>query len=423
MKTCVADIFHAPPLPMPKMNGTRNEEENTKLILEKIEALNKKQGLFKKKIPSYFHFPLSYSRERNDENRKIAFPASVFQNPILEYLKSEKTPARTKEMYESEGGGVTVIETNPNAAVSTEDEIPGQIVKRKITHQQTVFVPSGRFPTPPRYYEQNPQTIINQYISKDNKKDNKANMEKQTVNNIKNIVYNSRPYAIPYYQEKDFYSQPSFGRQFTSPLGQYFPIYIKDPFVQMFNAITSMVEYGPAAGMQKPCAKQRAANTTVIRVAREKPTNHSTKLFNKYASKANASLPNREKATYDDESAEDKQSLNSDSQKLFSRDNTGSGIFIQRLKVRKGGVAIAGPGGIATAGSGGTAIVGPNGYAYTQPDSLAIAGSGTKVIAVEPSVNLAELIQGGAAPNKAGASRPRVGKVVAVGPVIYYNKG
>ncbi|KAK9879768.1 hypothetical protein WA026_006832 [Henosepilachna vigintioctopunctata] len=121
-------------------------------------------------------------------------------------------------------------------------------------------------------------------------------------------------------------------------------------------------------------------------------------------------------------SGEDTQVSHDANKKLFSKDNTGSGIFIHKLKVRRGGVAIAGPGGIATAGDGGTAIVGPNGYAYTQPDSLAIAGTGTKVIAVEPSVNLSELVKN----NKTrfgGLYPQRLGKVVAVGPVIYYNKG
>ncbi|XP_022914100.2 uncharacterized protein [Onthophagus taurus] len=111
-----------------------------------------------------------------------------------------------------------------------------------------------------------------------------------------------------------------------------------------------------------------------------------------------------------------KDVINENNKKVLSRDNTGSGIFIHRIKVKKGGVAIAGPGGIATAGSGGTAIVGPNGYAYTHPDSLAIAGTGSKVIAVEPNVSLADIING----NHKGR---RVGKVVAIGPVIYYNKG
>ncbi|KAI4465324.1 hypothetical protein MML48_3g00008362 [Holotrichia oblita] len=111
-----------------------------------------------------------------------------------------------------------------------------------------------------------------------------------------------------------------------------------------------------------------------------------------------------------------KDLINEHSKKVLSKDNTGSGIFIHRLKVRKGGVAIAGPGGIATAGSGGTAIVGPNGFAYTHPDSLAIAGTGSRVIAVDPKVNLGDIVKGKEDGN-------RVGKLVAVGPVIYYNKG
>uniref|UniRef100_A0A182YNT3 DUF4774 domain-containing protein n=1 Tax=Anopheles stephensi TaxID=30069 RepID=A0A182YNT3_ANOST len=70
----------------------------------------------------------------------------------------------------------------------------------------------------------------------------------------------------------------------------------------------------------------------------------------------------------------------------------GSGLIIQRLRVRQGGIAIAGPGGVATAGSGGTAIVGPNGTAITHPRSLTIAGPGAKVYAVPESVDLAKTI-------------------------------
>lgn len=58
----------------------------------------------------------------------------------------------------------------------------------------------------------------------------------------------------------------------------------------------------------------------------------------------------------------------------------GGGLVIQRLRVRQGGIAIAGPGGVATAGSGGTAIVGPNGLAITHPRGLAIAGPGVSIL-------------------------------------------
>lgn len=115
-------------------------------------------------------------------------------------------------------------------------------------------------------------------------------------------------------------------------------------------------------------------------------------------------LPGRDKAGQDDK---------------FIDKIGGTGIFINRLKVRKGGVAIAGPGGIATAGSGGTAIVGPNGIAYTQPNGVAIAGPGTKVIAVDSSVDLTKFVQN---LTKNDGAIPRIGKVVAIGPVVYYHK-
>lgn len=94
------------------------------------------------------------------------------------------------------------------------------------------------------------------------------------------------------------------------------------------------------------------------------------------------------------------------------------GIIIQRLKVRKGGIAIAGPGGVATAGSGGTAIVGPGGYALTHPRSLTIAGPGAKVIAIPSSVDLKEALQ---RTNLHDQIIPHEGKVVATGPTVYYS--
>ncbi|KAH8406885.1 hypothetical protein KR222_010046, partial [Zaprionus bogoriensis] len=93
------------------------------------------------------------------------------------------------------------------------------------------------------------------------------------------------------------------------------------------------------------------------------------------------------------------------------------GIIIQRLKVRKGGIAIAGPGGVATAGSGGTAIVGPGGYALTHPRSLTIAGPGAKVISIPAEVDLKDALQRTDVDAK---TIPREGRVVATGPTVYY---
>ncbi|XP_053686856.1 uncharacterized protein LOC128736400 [Sabethes cyaneus] len=87
------------------------------------------------------------------------------------------------------------------------------------------------------------------------------------------------------------------------------------------------------------------------------------------------------------------------------------GLVIQRLRVRHGGIAIAGPGGVATAGSGGTAIVGPNGTAITHPRSLTIAGPGAKIYAVPETVDLGKTI------NATRRSLPVDAVLVANGPV------
>lgn len=93
------------------------------------------------------------------------------------------------------------------------------------------------------------------------------------------------------------------------------------------------------------------------------------------------------------------------------------GIVIQKLKVRKGGIAIAGPGGVATAGSGGTAIVGPGGYALAHPRSLTIAGPGAKVIAIPANVSLRDALE---RTNLDQQILPQEGRIVATGPTVYY---
>lgn len=107
---------------------------------------------------------------------------------------------------------------------------------------------------------------------------------------------------------------------------------------------------------------------------------------------------------------------------FLSRPNEGveaireGGVIIQRLRVRNGGIAIAGPNGIATAGSGGTAIVGPGGTAITHPKGLSIAGPGARVFSVPESVDLREL-----ALRTNPGEVPANATIVAHGPAIYYN--
>lgn len=103
------------------------------------------------------------------------------------------------------------------------------------------------------------------------------------------------------------------------------------------------------------------------------------------------------------------------------------GFFINRLKVRRGGVAIAGPGGVATAGRGGTAIVGPGGLAYTQPGGLAVAGPAARIVALAPDADLNSVVTRLQQQSATDGSVSRLlqaipeGKVVATGPIIYYH--
>lgn len=543
-------------------SAQRQIDQNTKEILEKIAEINKKQGLIQKKPkPSYFHFPFSYSRSQQPKESQFKFSRDPFSNPILDYLEKEgssvsinENPAiptfRRPNLKGSEDVGFSITDTN--AQVLPEDEIPGQYVKRKVTHFQSFAVPN-----PYMYNGQNPvgnDPFLNYYrVPQDShpeptptRNKNNTPSEDQAIDNIKEVIskypyYNN--YQVPgYYQQplpyypflqppplNNLQSQnnalpyPNKARQnWNWPGAGFFPIYIRDPFLQMYYAVTNMIEYGPSAGNDGPCKltprpQGSRVKTSPNNLALEsKHLGHQitlginkkddTQEFNvmklegsKMSDldvedidldddnfvKFTVNLPDTEETSdgrnlknnkmswgeflnihndtqltllsqnrpnvYTEETVESKQAPqiikqsirvedrplepeeeeksenirvgNEGSRKVFSKDNTGNGIFIQKLKVRKGGVAIAGPGGIATAGSGGTAIVGPNGVAYTHPDGLAIAGSGTKVVAVDPSIDLNEVIKNTVLNGTRHVPNTRVGKVVAVGPVVYYNRG
>lgn len=415
---------------------------NTKDILDKIAEIHRKQGLVAnkpKKRPVAFQYGFPFKSQRGFDD--FQFPQTPFSNPIFDYL--QKVSASEKNSVQ-------------------RDEGEGQVIRRKVTHQQS-------FGVIPLMAKPNIQT-------KNNTKNDTNSVLQSTIDNIKDIVnsqaqplvavpYAPIPYYNPYYGYYTGYDQQSRyadafvepeRRQIQWPWQQFFPIIIKDPIMQMFNAMTSMVEYGPTAtcpgkeGVERS-EKSLKENTTdqvkitknpvvftlnfqtpVVNVAerKEKATKGETKRVTiKKPDDSIQSPPERDPDDAIDSEAEDiildsniKKDdgiLHNNNKKFFSKDNTGSGIFIHKIKVRKGGVAIAGPGGIATAGSGGTAIVGPNGFAYTHPDSLAIAGSGSKVIAVDPSVSLSDVVN----KTRKDGSMPRQGKLVAIGPVVYYNRG
>lgn len=493
----------------------------TKEILNKIAEVNKNQGLLQPK-PSTESNKLFISAGSVKEQRRyddFKFSQNPFNNPIVDYVNKNTKQNETQKTAQEE-----------------EEAIPDNFIKRKVTHHQTLIVPTSFFNPLYAAYAQNIYPFSDYSNLPDQNKNTNFNsenldeMESQTVDNIKNILLNSN--AIPGqafnplasilpltmaqyfnpYERRGIYNPqqfriPSPKQQIQWPWSQYFPIIIKDPFVQMFNAFTSMVEYGPTAnctkqnkdkpeplrsgrssrdvskklpqlnfniknpstkpeitifGVENASAPVDTTKETVLDIEdlkitddpvqftlnfktmpyqfgdrQAKITKTETKRVSIKKGEIRQSPPLRDQQPGEDEldtEAEtgeivldsaikkDDATQHNQNKKFFSKDNTGSGIFIHKIKVRKGGVAIAGPGGIATAGSGGTAIVGPNGYAYTHPDSLAIAGTGSKVIAIDPSVSLSDVVNNRNKTRKDG-STPRMGRVVAVGPVIYYNRG
>lgn len=582
---------------------------DTEVILQKIIEVNKKHGLTPKGLKTdkdYIRVPI-LQRSGSAKQANFQFPNSPFSNPILDYLLQESNKNKygvTSNDITKQVTALSVANTNPK--IESEDNVPGQYIKRKITHHQTFLMPvlgnsnnpnlvgypnqppfqpneMPQYPSmpalmppplPPQQQLQDQgedlQPSSNSTGNSSHTETLKKKLENQTVENIKNIInrqvpppqfifnpyYYPQSHTFPYFQSTPgsyYYGQPEEvqppphanphsyringpnaripnevlqqqfprpSKQWEWPLAQYFPIVIRDPLQQIFNAFTTMVEYGPpqsssAGGSSGPqCASQKDAEKTGKTLTDEEPNStDSTQNLNEqeealvseisrngknspldfnYQDDFNVdkpinmdieniemrddednpmrltfsfrATPDVERALKDFRKQEGDASVRLDTKvlspsssksarknvklyesevdkglfapkdkvknvqnsadtniKLSSRDNTGSGVFIHKLRVRKGGVAIAGPGGIATAGSGGTAIVGPNGYAYTQPDSVAIAGSGTKVVAVEPGVNLSEVIES-VKKNGTGLN-PRLGRIVAVGPVVYYNKG
>lgn len=322
----------------------------------------------------------------------------------------------------------------------------------------------GYLPNPNPYYNPYLQPVMDPYSSY--RINPFVNPYNPYVNPTQNQKFSDTYYANLQTEKEEHRTLDSSqndaveSRQLQGPFSQYFPIVIKNPLQQMFQAITSMIEYGPAADL---CRSHQGHDDIHRQVDEEIHRSQSTTRAGKAidSTSSTTNLPNTklENNTQNDDefsieglqildinktkpsknnsqNVENRQMDDDDDEPLIEEDKffkkpepvagvqpvpmvPGNGIFIQKLKVRKGGVAIAGPGGIATAGSGGTAIVGPNGFAYTQPNGVAIAGPGSRVISVDPDVNLSEFVQN----ITKNGSVSRLGKLVAIGPIVYHNLG
>ncbi|KAJ8732460.1 hypothetical protein PYW07_015059 [Mythimna separata] len=221
---------------------------------------------------------------------------------------------------------------------------------------------------------------------------------------------------------------------FQWPFAQFFPVLIRDPLLSIMNGggWNSFIEYGQNADVCRKLKSNepniedvtknqdeiektgnsiiatskyfpfRAGSSRQKRAVKKRTVAHGSQLqeidkLNKFfalkPSSTTAKPTKREPAkAQDTKTVGDEGDVRFPFLNLFghhsNRQPAGPGFFINRLKVRRGGVAIAGPGGVATAGRGGTAIVGPGGLAYTQPGGLAVAGPAARIVALSSDADL-----------------------------------
>lgn len=245
--------------------------------------------------------------------------------------------------------------------------------------------------------------------------------------------------------------------QLQWPLAPLFPILIRDPLLSIMNGggFQNFIEYGQSADICKRKQKsdehtndlkenedfEKAANLLLSAssemnsrekraIKKRSPGNNLQEETNKvkkfFSIKPTTGKPPKQNTvkvikTTDESDGDLRFPF------LFGHKErpAGPGFVINRLKVRRGGVAIAGPGGVATAGRGGTAIVGPGGLAYTQPGGLAVAGPAARVIALSSEADLTSIANRLQQQSAINNSVPELihsipeGRHVATGPIIY----
>ncbi|BET00664.1 Hypothetical protein NTJ_13481 [Nesidiocoris tenuis] len=186
------------------------------------------------------------------------------------------------------------------------------------------------------------------------------------------------------------------------PNGMVNPRLISSPNGGLFSTYTNIVEFVPQG---EHCKKNH------IRMKRD----------TEYLENGNTRDANRRRPSYEEAEVKQQPQEDDNYEAFFSDDlsrHGGLGPKIFKLKVRKGGVAIAGPGGIATAGSGGTAIVGPGGTAYTTQDGTAVVGPGGRVIEIPSNFPITKIEARATDPHHIFV--PPGGRIIAKGPFVYY---
>lgn len=344
--------------------------------------------------------PLSfYSAETKDEQSVLNFI-----NKIKE-IRENQVKQDLKKQHEKESNK-PIIDKNEEAIV-TESEVDEEgPIRRKIQHYETIIkpmmvdpqmygaVPQGAYPVYPASTMGLPQPYQPFPTNPQPYQPYDTHPQPYQPYPQSYHPYNANPQPFnPYYQTpqtpmvvylpnpfKSDTIQSNTKSGNTRIFDDYFPFVVNNPFNEIWAGITNIVEYGPSADV---CRRDKKG--------REDSDDDTT-------TETVIDLPSRRIS--------------------FGGSKNEDWPKIARLKVRRGGVAIAGPGGIATAGSGGTAIVGPGGTAYTTREGTAVVGPGGKVVHVPQFPVYAKSVDG---------SEPREfvppagSRIVAEGPTVYYD--
>ncbi|XP_045446642.1 uncharacterized protein LOC123654801 [Melitaea cinxia] len=387
-----------------QISTENNKSNHTKEILDNLKFVNINVGK-----------PPKISIENNNPYET---------NGLIHYILA--TSALTT------GTGRTASNNKQSRDFLSDDAVQNQN-SRSAKLLPNIFVPNPAVPSipypyilnvpaiPPTYYE-----ILGGY----NMNDNLIVPSNQAIQ--------TRQQLFPNFPSFPSFPSFSFDNIQLQPFSQYFPVLIKNPFVALAQGggWSNFIEYGQNADVCN--RKQKSVELTdenindvkTLAENKNKVTNNENNdgmiLTTKNVSRQSRAIKKRtvpakspqqqvedvesSKKLYPTKSSPTRKTtkrpvLVEEDEELKNSEQEGDlrfpfsdfswfgnkkpvvpspGFFINKLRVRKGGVAIAGPGGIATAGRGGTAIVGPGGLAYTKPGGLAIAGPHARVVALSP---------------------------------------
>ncbi|XP_054264027.1 uncharacterized protein LOC128987286 isoform X2 [Macrosteles quadrilineatus] len=319
----------------------RETDENSKYGLN-IQSRNKVPSEEQEDLDKPFVYniqPLSFYSSQTKEEENIL----NYINKIKEMKENKLQIEAAQKPQESNVHEKTedAVVTETEADASDEENRP---ITRRIQHYETVIKPMipdpqqyqqfqqyqafQQYPGIPQGYPVYPASTMGLYPQQ-NQQPYPAFY--QTPQSSQSVVYLPNPFVSK--NSKKQTTKSGNDRLFDD----YFPILINNPFNEIWAGITNIVEYGPSADVCKKSKKSRDVDDD----------DDVTEID--FSTRKIGSSPGS--------SSTSETSSPSPKDTFFPR--------FAKLKVRKGGVAIAGPGGIATAGSGGTAIVGPGGTAYT----------------------------------------------------------